>query len=114
MRVICGLWDGVTLLLSAAHVDWVTNAALGVPTATNDAALAVAVQMDRVIPSLPTGPITAPSRACPHVASLEPVCVSERERGSYCEMLIAVTRERFFSLSLRAQESRCHACFASH
>lgn len=53
MWVTCGLWDGAALLLSAAHVDWVTNAALGVPTVTNDASLAVAVQMDRVIPSFP-------------------------------------------------------------
>lgn len=79
--VSCGLGDRVTSLLSPAHVDWVTNAALGVPIATNDASLPVAVQMGRVIPSLPTGAITVPSRACPRFASLELVCVSGREGG---------------------------------
>lgn len=82
MWVTCGLWDGAALLLSAAHVDWVTNAALGVPTATDDASLAVAVQMDRVIPSFP--PQWAhyssfqgmPSRCQPGAC----VCVREGER----------------------------------
>lgn len=112
--VSCGLADGVTSLLSPACADWVTNAALGVPTAINDASLLVAVRMDRVIPSLPTGPIKAPSRACFHFASPERVRVSEREGGSYCGMLITVTKGQFLSLPrLCAQQSRCHACFVN-
>ena len=71
--------------------------------------------MDGVNPFLPAGPITAPSRACPHFASPELVCVSGRNGGSYCEVVIAITREQFFSLlSLCAQESRRHACSVNH
>lgn len=108
MWVICGLWDGVALLLSTAHVDWITNATLGVPTATNDASLAVAVQMDRVIPSLPTGPITAPSRACPHIASLEPVCVRKGREVAPMRCLLHLSGNGF-SLFFTCMQRRAGA-----